>query len=370
MNDRINESRAAEIAEIVREGGADAVLLTSEVSLIYAAGVTAMEGACVITADGTAYFITDGRYIEVAEQRIAPQGFTVICRRNAEALSAFLTQIFEEHAVRRLLYEDAYLTVQEFAGLRDNLGTVKEFLPASRQLAALRACKSQREIGCIIRAQRIAEQALSRLLPELYTGITEREAAARLNYYMALGGSEKPSFDTIMLFGENTSKPHGTPSDRALRPGDFITMDFGAVYEGYHSDMTRTVAYGSATDKMREVYETVLRAQSAAATVAQAGLRCCDMHNAAMNVIERAGYGQYFTHALGHTVGLEIHEYPIAAPRCEVLLRDGMVMTDEPGIYIAGEFGVRIEDMLVICGGTPQNLTEAPKEFTVLPERR
>lgn len=360
--------RVEAISAMVREEGADAVLLTSEVSLIYATGVTAMEGACVVFADGSAVFITDGRYIEVAQQRIGAQGITVLCRTTAQALGNFLAQIFSERQVRRLFYEDAVLTVAEFARFRAQLPDVKDYLPASDKLGVLRACKSEEEIGSVIKAQRIAERALARLLPELYTGITEREAAARLNYYMALDGSEKPSFDTIMLFGENTSKPHGTPSDRPLRIGDFITMDFGAVCEGYHSDMTRTVAYGSATDEMREVYETVLRAQAAAMSVAKAGLRCCGMHSAAADVIKAAGYGEYFTHALGHTVGLEIHEYPVAGPHCDVVLRDGMIITDEPGIYIAGKFGVRIEDMLVIDGETPRNLTEAPKTLTVLPE--
>lgn len=359
--------RVEAISAMVREDGADAVLLTSEVSLIYATGVTAMEGACIVFSDDTAVFITDGRYIEVAEQRIGAQGITVLCRSSAQALSHQIAQVLGEKQVRRLFYEDAVLTVAEFARLRAQLGDVKDYLPASDRLGVLRACKSAEEIAAVTKAQRIAEQAYARLLPELYTGITEREAAARLNYYMALAGSEKPSFDTIMLFGENTSKPHGTPSDRGLRAGDFITMDFGAVCDGYHSDMTRTVAYGSADDEMRKVYDTVLRAQAAAMSVARAGLRCSGMHKAAMDVIAAAGYGEYFTHALGHTVGLEIHEYPVAGPHCDVVLRDGMIMTDEPGIYIAGRFGVRIEDMLVIAGDTPQNLTEAPKELRILP---
>lgn len=364
------KSRLTALAELVRAENADAMLLTGEVSLIYATGVTALEGMCVIFADGTALFSTDGRYIEVADKQLTPQGFTVLCRKTAVPVSSWLSQVITEHGVRRLMYEDGTLTVAEFAHIRETLPDGIEYLPASGKLGTLRACKTPREIGAIIKAQRIAERAFDTLLPMLHNGITEREAAAKLNYFMAMLGSEKPSFDTIMLFGENTSKPHGTPGDRQLRPGDFITMDFGAVYQGYHSDMTRTVAYGYATDEMRRVYDIVLRAQAAAEAVALEGLRCCDMHFAAADVIAEAGYGEYFTHALGHTVGLEIHEYPVAAPRCETLLQTGMVMTDEPGIYIAGKFGVRIEDMLVIDGQKPRNITRAKKEFWVLPEKK
>ena len=357
-------NRIAALSAIVREEGADAMLLTGEVNLIYVTKTTALEGQCLIFPDGSAVFVTDGRYTETAEQQLIPQGFSVITRTNATALYEFLQQLLREHGVQKLMYEDDVLTVDEFAMMRELLGI--SFLPVGAKIRKLRANKSEEEIACIIRAQRIAEAALNRLLPELHTGMTEREAAARLNYYMALGGSEKPSFDTILLFGENTSKPHGVPGDRALCEGDFVLADFGAVYQGYHSDMTRTVAFGSATDEMRNVYETVLAAQAAAEAATREDMLCCDMHNAAAEVIANAGYGQYFTHALGHSVGLEIHESPVASPRCNVPLTRGIVMTDEPGIYMAGKFGVRIEDMLVITDDAPRNLTQFPKQFTII----
>lgn len=360
-------SRTEALAAIVRAENADAMLLTGEVNLNYVTRTVALEGQCLIFPDASAIFVTDGRYTEVAEQQLSPQGFQVITRSNQTALYEFLQQLLAEHDVQKLIYEDDVLTVDEFAIMREQLGV--SFHPVRSRIRDLRACKSAEEIECIVRAQRIAEAALSRLLPELHTGMTEREAAARLNYYMALGGSEKPSFDTIFLFGENTSKPHGVPGDRALRPGDFVLADFGAVYQGYHSDMTRTVAYGFATDEMQRVYATVLAAQAAAQAAARPDILCCDMHLAAANVIEQAGFGDYFTHALGHSVGLEIHESPVAAPRCQKPLRPGVVMTDEPGIYLPGRFGVRIEDMLVITDGDARNLTEFPKALTVLAER-
>ena len=358
-------NRIEALAAAVREENADAMLLTGEVNLIYVTHTTALEGQCLIFPDAEAIFITDGRYTEVAEQQLIPQGFRVLTRSNLSGMYDFLRSVLESHGVKKLIYEDDVLTVDDFALMREQLQLV--FQPVGSRIKKLRACKSPEEIECIVRAQRIAEAALERLLPELHAGITEREAAARLNYYMALGGSEKPSFDTILLFGENTSKPHGVPSDRALKAGDFILADFGAVYRGYHSDMTRTVAYGSATDEMRRVYETVLAAQAAAERIAKEDVLCCDMHEAAAKVIAGAGYGEYFTHALGHSVGLEIHEMPVASPRCDKPLRSGNVMTDEPGIYMPGKFGVRIEDMLVIQGDTPRNLTAFPKALQILP---
>ena len=358
-------SRIRAISEIVRKNEADAMLLTGEVNLIYATGETALEGQCIISADGTAVFVTDGRYTEVADAQLTPQGFSVLERSTVTPTGAFLQNLLAEKDIKRLLYEDDVLTVQQFAALRAQLKC--ELVPLAGQLAALRACKSEEEVRCIVQAQRIAEAALETLWTKLYTGMTEREAAALLNYEMALLGSEKPSFDTILLFGENTSKPHGVPSDRALKEGDFVLADFGAVYQGYHSDMTRTVAYGHATDEMRQVYETVLAAQEAAIKAAREGMLCCNMHEAAANVIAEAGYGAYFTHALGHSVGLEIHETPVASPRCEKPLTRGIVMTDEPGIYMPGKFGVRIEDMLLIEGDTPRNLTAFPKTLRILP---
>ena len=360
-------SRIKALAEVVRSGGADALILTGEVNLIYAAGVTALEGQCLIFPDETAVFVTDGRYIEYAEAVLTPQGFEVVNRSQSESGIQLVGELLRQRNVHRLMYEDDVLTVKEFAAMRKHLEM--DYIPVLNGITELRACKSEEETAQIVKAQRIAEKALDLLLPELKTGMTEREAAALLNYHMAMLGSEKPSFETILLFGENTSKPHGVPSDRALQSGDFVLCDFGAVCGGYHSDMTRTFAYGAATDEMRTVYETVLAAQAAARETAVAGALCCDMHFAAAKVIEDAGYGEYFTHALGHSVGLEIHEMPVASPHCNQPLRSGIVITDEPGIYLAGKFGVRIEDMLLITDGAAQNLTEYPKEFRILPER-
>lgn len=353
------------LCEVIRQADADAMLLTGEVNLMYATEATGLEGQCLLFADGTALFVTDGRYTEAAEQLLSPNGFQVILRSGAVTGGEFLYGLLCEHGVQTLLYEDDVLTVRQFTRFSSVFeGITLE--PLRDGIEQLRAVKSETEVDCIIQAQRIAEDAFAAFLPQLHEGMTEQEAAALLNYNMAVRGSEKPSFDTILLFGENTSKPHGVPSERKLQYGDCITADFGAVYHGYHSDMTRTFVYGEASDEFRKVYDIVLQAQAAAFAQAKAGVPCCEMHNAAEAVIAAAGYGEYFTHSLGHSVGLEIHEMPSASKRCDAPLADGVIMTDEPGIYLAGKFGVRIEDMVLIDGDTPHNLTDCPKTLLIL----
>lgn len=357
--------RIAEIAAMVRAADAHCVMLTGEVHLTYAAGETAFEGKCLVFADGAARFITDGRYIERAEKLLVPKGFTVSARPAQMSEKEYLKQLFEQHHAERVLFEDDVLTYRQCCHLEDDMPMI-DWLPLGEHLAMLRMRKSAEEIACIQKAQRIAEQALTQLLPTLHEGITEREAAAGLDYLMALGGSEQPSFQTILLFGERASMPHGVPEDRKLRRGDCILIDFGAVYRGYHSDMTRTFAFGEASPAFVQAYDAVLQAQQAAIAQAKAGLPCRLMHEAAANTLADAGLGTYFTHALGHSVGLEIHESPSASPRCEQPLENGVVMTVEPGVYLPGAFGIRIEDMVVIQGDTPQNLTAFPKHLQIL----
>ncbi len=358
-------SRIAALSQLVRDAEADALLLSSEVSVMYATGFTALEGKCIITKEGAACFLTDGRYIERAQQLLIPQGFMVSVRQNGIAESEALLQLLQSQQVTAVLIEDDTITLRQYGSWKQTLDPIR-LLPLGNRLAQLRACKSQKELDAVIHAQRIAEKALETLLPSLQEGITEREAAARLDYLMALGGSEMPSFQTIMLFGAHASMPHGVPDNRSLKNGDVILVDFGAVYCGYHSDMTRTFAYGEVSDRIHSGYEAVLSAQSAAIEQAREGLPCRLMHEAAVNSLKTDGWDAYFTHALGHSVGLEIHEYPSAAPKSEQPLKNGMIMTVEPGIYLPGEFGIRIEDMIVINGDTPLNLTAFPKQLQIL----
>lgn len=215
-------------------------------------------------------------------------------------------------------------------------------------------------------AQRIAEKALEEILNEIRPGVTEKEIAARLQYLMLHFGAEDMSFDPIVVSGPNGSLPHGVPSDKTIQRGEFVTMDFGCVYHGYCSDMTRTVAVGSADEEMRRVYETVLSAQKAGIAAARAGVTGKAVDGAARSVIAAAGYGDYFGHSFGHGVGVEIHEAPNATPGNEKPLPAGAVISAEPGIYLPGRLGVRIEDVIALTEEGCVNLTRAPKALLIL----
>ena len=241
-----------------------------------------------------------------------------------------------------------------------------ELVPATELLISLRQSKDAEEVERMIAAQRIAEGALDQILKEIKPGVTEKEIAARLQYLMLAGGAENMSFDPIVASGPNGSMPHAVPTDRKIQEGDFVTMDFGCIYQGYCSEMTRTVAVGHVTEEMEKVYHTVLQAQLAGIAAAKAGATGHDVDAAARKVIEDAGYGPYFGHSFGHSVGVEIHEAPNATPANNNPLPLGAAVSAEPGIYLPGRFGVRIEDVLVLQEGGCMDITLAKKDLTIL----
>lgn len=353
----------AKIAGKLPEYGIDAMLLTHEANRFYASGFhsSGTDGAALVTGK-KCYYFTDSRYTEAAGRavrnaelrEIAPgRGYTV---RVKEALA--------EQGVRRLGFEDSCMTVREYEIWKKALDC--GFVPASALPAELRQVKDPEELETMIAAQRIAEKALEDILREIRPGATEKELAARIQYLMLHYGAEDKSFDPIVVSGPNGSLPHGSPSDREIRAGEFVTMDFGCVYQGYCSDMTRTVAVGFVTEEMRRVYETVLAAQRAGIAAARAGVTGKETDAAARRVIEDAGYAPYFSHSFGHGVGVEIHEAPNASSANDKPLPAGAVISAEPGIYIPGRLGVRIEDVIRLTEDGRENLTLAPKELLVL----
>ena len=230
----------------------------------------------------------------------------------------------------------------------------------------LRAVKSGEELDSMREAQRISEKALETVLHTIKPGMTEKQVAAELAYHMLLNGSEANSFDPIVVTGSKTSLPHGVPGDKVIQAGDFLTMDFGCLKNGYCSDMTRTVAVGYATEEMRSVYDVVLRAQLAGIDAARAGIQGKVIDAAARKVITDAGYGEYFGHGFGHSLGLDIHERPNANPAGEAIMPEGSVCSAEPGIYIPGRFGVRIEDVMILRENGAEVITRSPKELIIL----
>ena len=349
------------IREKMTAQGLDAMLLFSPVSIRYASGFFITDGAALITREN-AYLMTDSRYIEAA--RNEARGVTV---EQFDAKHPLLDTIRGHLAAEdceKIGAEELSLPYGEWLHYEERLGA--KLTPAQEVLRSLRSVKERVEVESIIAAQRIAEKALDEVLGLIKPGMRERDIAAELTYRMLLQGAEGNSFDPICITGAKTSMPHGVPGDEVVKMGDFVTMDFGCLKNGYCSDMTRTVAVGSATDEMKKVYDTVYRAQEAGIAAARAGVTGASIHNAAAKVIADAGYGQYFGHGFGHSLGLEIHEAPNASPSNEKPMPCGAVISAEPGIYIPGKFGVRIEDMLYLTEDGCENLTKAPKQLIIL----
>ncbi len=353
----------AEIRKKLDDYGVDAMLLTCEANRFYASGFrsSGTDGVALVTKDQT-YYWTDSRYIEAAQQQV--RGAQIEMTTVGHGYSALLSEAVKRHGVKTVGFEETYMTVAELENYRKQVSV--EFKGASKLMDQLRTVKGPEEIETLIAAQRIAERALTEIYNDIRPGVTEKEIAAKLIYLMRHYGAENTSFDPIVASGANGSKPHAVPSDKAIEAGDFVTMDFGSLYGGYCSDMTRTVAVGHVSEEMDKVYHVVLDAQRAGIAAAKAGVPGCDIHNAAAKVIADAGYGAYFGHGFGHGVGVEIHEAPRASTTWKEPLPAGAVISAEPGIYLPGRFGVRIEDVIIIRDGGCEDITKAPKELLIL----
>lgn len=338
-----------------------AVLIHTPVNRRYLTGFSSSLGYLLMTSKGNTLFV-DGRYFEAAE-KFAVDTRVVLSNSVFEQINA----VIKEQGVKKLLIE----TETEYAFyklIKTKLDVkVVPSKPLSDKLLGLRSVKKREETASIVAAQRIAEKAFEDVLNFIKPGVTEREIAALLDYKMKLYGAEGIAFETIAVSGTNTSMPHGTPTDKKVTEGDFVTMDFGAVINGYCSDMTRTVAVGYVTDEMERVYNTVLKAQENVIKTVKAGVLCKDADAAARDIIKDAGYGEFFSHSTGHGVGLQIHEKPnLSLTAGDIKLRAGQIVTDEPGIYLPGKFGVRIEDMLLVRNNDCKILTKTPKHLIIL----
>ena len=350
------------IQDALARQGLDAILLTDEKNQRYATGFAFTDGAVVVGRE-KAWLLTDSRYIEAAE-KIAGGCCAVQMFDREHSLSGLISAALKESGAEKLAAEDEKLSHARWAAFEKLLG--RTLLPAGGLMMSLRASKNASEIESMIRAQRISEKALEEVLHIIKPGMTEKEVMAELVYYMLKFGSEGNSFDPIVVTGKNTSMPHGVPGDTVIRDGDFITMDFGSLSNGYCSDMTRTVAVGHATEEMKTVYYTVLEAQLAGIAAARSGIPGKLIDQAARDVIEKVGYGEYFGHGFGHSLGLDIHEPPMAGPRGEAPMAENDLCSAEPGIYIPGKFGVRIEDVMIIRKDGAEVITKAPKSELIV----
>lgn len=340
-----------------------AVLIYSQRNRRYMTGFNSTDGVLIITAD-EAYLLVDFRYAEAAGKEA----------RNCKVveftgMNASICEILKKHGVREVLLEAeevSYARALRLKSVCADAGAAG-ILDASLDgaIRSLRMIKTPEEIKKIEASQEITDAAFEYVLPRIKEGVSERDIALDIEFFMRKNGAESVAFDLIVVSGKNGSLCHGVPSDKKIMKGEFITMDTGAVLDGYYSDMTRTVALGSVSAEQIDIYDTVLKAQLASTEAVKPGVRCCEIDRIAREIIETP-YPGTFGHALGHGVGADIHEWPVFAAADRTVLKPGMVVTDEPGIYIAGKHGVRIEDMLLVTEDGCRSLTKSPKDLIIL----
>lgn len=350
-----------QIAAKLADYNLDALLITSESGEYYATGFHG-EGYVLVTPNKN-YYSTDSRYIEAAA---AIENVEMTMIGAGKSHLDLTVEHVKAEGIRTLGIEEGYLSLGDYNRIRAALPEEVELVGVQKLLTDLRAQKDEEELGYMRRAQACTDKAFTEILNFIKPGVTENEIAARLTYLMMSFGARKNSFDPIVASGPNGSMPHAIPTERKIGQGEFVTMDFGCMVEGYCSDMTRTVCVGAPTEEMEKVYSTVLEAQKAGIAMAKAGVPGCDIHNAAHDVIRAAGYGEYFGHGFGHSLGLEIHEDPGARPANKEPMPLHCAVSAEPGIYLPGRFGVRIEDVIVLTEDGNIDLTGSPKELIVL----
>ena len=339
----------------------DALCITSQPGEYYAVGLKG-EGVVLVTRQGCHYF-TDSRYIELAQNTVTNADVTMVTPHQDHLALASL--VLEHYGLKRVGIEEAYLTVERWQKMKTAFPADTELVPAGKLLTELRSAKTEEELAVMQKAQDITDQVFAEICDFLHAGVTESEVAAQLTYLQMKHGAEGNSFPPIVASGANGSMPHAIPTAKPIQKGEFVTMDFGCIYQGYCSDMTRTVAIGQPSDEMRRVYDAVLEAQLAGIAAAKAGVPGCDVHNAAWDVLKKYGYGDYFGHGFGHSLGIEIHESPNANRANTKPLPAGAVLSAEPGVYLPGKFGVRTEDVIFLTETGKRILTHAPKHLII-----
>lgn len=341
-----------------------AALISSNKNRFYLTGLNSSAGF-VLIVDDCSYCLVDFRYFQAAKNIV--KNCEVICFDN---LNKTLTELFNKHKIKSLMIENEEMSLARAQMLKKlcdkNEIELLDDKTLDNIIQGLRMIKSEQEIESIREAQKITQSSFEYALDKLKIGMTEKELALEIEFHMRAKGAEAMSFNPIVLFGENAALPHGIPSDRQLRKGDFVLMDTGCIVNGYCSDMTRTVAYGFADEKQKSVYNIVLDAQKQAELKIKSGVKCSEIDKTARDIIYNAGYEGYFGHSTGHSVGLDIHESPRFSSYDDTILAENIIMTVEPGIYLPGEFGVRIEDMVIVKEYGCEIITEVEHELIII----
>lgn len=343
------------LREAMAEKGFDAVLITKPENRRYISGFTGTSGMVVVSSE-SAWFLTDFRYKDQAAAEC--KGFDILLHTPEKSVYAVLNEL----GLKTLAFEDEHMTVKQYETFKTEMDKT-DFVPINQLIEGLRIQKSADEVEMIRKSASITDAAFEHILTYIKPGMKEKDVALELEMFMKRQGASAISFDIIVASGWRSSLPHGRASEKLIENGDFVTMDFGCIYKGYCSDMTRTIVMGEASEKQKKVYETVLRAQESALQAIKPGISGKDADKVARDIITEEGFGEYFGHGLGHGVGLEVHEAPRLAPIGEKILEKNMVVTDEPGIYIPEFGGVRIEDLIVVTEDGCERLSTSPKHL-------
>jgi Xaa-Pro aminopeptidase len=333
-----------------------ALLVTDLANIAYLAGFSGSCGYLLVTRN-KAWFFTDFRYQEQAAKEIGDSAKLIVFSSNSieTIIKRAKTCRVKKLGVETSLSLSLYLKIkEEFSG---------DIVPAGLFIQQMRQIKEKEEIPMLKIAFAIADKAFAMLIKEICPGMTELQVAAKLEYYMKILGSEQPSFSTIVASGKNASCPHAQPTNKKLKKGEMVKIDFGAVFNGYHSDMTRTIFLGKATKKFKDIYNIVFQAQAKAMKALKPGVNCNDVDKVARDHIAQAGYGEYFGHGLGHSFGLEVHEMPSLSSKCDITVEEGMTFTIEPGIYLPKWGGIRIEDSFLVGRNKLIRLTKTPNKL-------
>jgi Xaa-Pro aminopeptidase len=351
--------RRARLERFFTSYNLDAILFSSLPNIRYLSGFSGSEGALVLTRNGC-WLLCDSRYTAQAQTEVVDGEV----RQFSEKQDA-VRELIDDLKVARLGFEASHTTVEAFMDLSGKLQGC-ELVPVGTKLDQIRSCKDQDEVDRLGKVALLASNALRTIISLLRPGISETFIARELEFEMRRQGADGRAFDFIVASGERGAMPHGRATEKLIRCGELVTIDFGAVTDGYHSDETVTVAVGNPDQRSREIYSVVREAHDRAIAAVKPGMSCCDLDAVARDYIRECGYGDYFGHGLGHGVGLEIHEKPTISPRSDMLIEEGMVFTIEPGIYIPGFGGVRIEDTVVALADGCRLLTQVPKELMIL----
>lgn len=338
----------------------DAFVTSHGASLRYLCGYTGSNGLLIVTAR-TSFFLTDFRYKEMMRTEVAAGKKQI--GKGSLLLHAVENGVFAK--LRRIAFEKDHLTIAAYETVRSCIGPKRTIL-TSGLVESLRAVKDQSELELLKQAFAISDAVFQKVLGIIRPGMTELELSAEISYLHKKLGAENDSFDVIVASGERGSLPHGTATDKKFAQHEFITLDFGCLYRGYHSDMTRTVCLGAPTPEMKNVYAVVSEAQQRGCDAVKAGASAKRIDGVSRKYIASKGFGKYFGHSLGHGVGLDIHELPRIAPKSRDMLVSGNVITIEPGIYLPGRFGIRIEDTVIVRSEGCEVLTGSPKELIIL----